>query len=74
MLAIKAKTLALFFLLIALLFPTRLSSAADLPEGLEGNSGEPDYAYSYEGAGSTLIFYTHGDGTIYEVRLMEDLF
>ena len=45
-----------------------------LPEGLEGNSGEPDYAYSYEGAGSTLIFYTHGDGTIYEIRLMEDLF
>lgn len=35
-----------------------------LPEGLEGNSGEPDYAYSYEESDSSLIFYTHEDGTI----------
>ena len=42
--------------------------------GLEGNSGEPDYAYSYEESDSSLIFYTHEAGTIYEIRLMKDLF
>ena len=45
-----------------------------LPEGLEGNGTPMNYAYSYEGIDSTLIFYTYEDGTIYEIRLMEDLF